>query len=117
MEEFEEEKQRLRRQLAAKDAREQQLEAETGQLEAQLTEEADQHKTETYQLKEETGQLKAQLTEEADQRKTETGQLKAQLKEETDQLKAENRQLLVELTDLRQGGAATARDCFVTATQ
>ena len=83
MEELEDEKQRLRRQLASKDAREQQLEAETGQL------------------KEETGQLKAQLTEEADQRKAETGQLKA-----------ENRKLLVELTDLRQGGtsAATARD-------
>jgi hypothetical protein len=99
MEELEEEKQRLRKQLAAKDAREQQLEAETGQLKAQL--------------KAETGQLKAQLTEEAQQHKTETGQLKeetGQLKEETGQLKEENRQLLVELTGLRQGGAAAARD-------
>jgi hypothetical protein len=119
MEELEDEKERLRRQLAAKDAREQQLEAETGQLKeetgqlkeetgqlkAQLKEETGQLKA---QLKEETGQLKAQLAEEADQHKTEADQCKA----ETGQLKAENRKLLVELTDLRQGGtsAATARD-------
>jgi hypothetical protein len=63
MEELEDEKQRLRRQLAAKDARKQQLEAETGQLKAQLAEEADQHKTETSQLKAENRKLLVELTD------------------------------------------------------
>jgi hypothetical protein len=57
MEELEAEKQRLRRQLATKDAREQQLKEELDQLKAQLKEESDQRKAETDQLKEENRQL------------------------------------------------------------